>query len=389
MHIFRFALSGVVAATLAACGGGGADGAQTATPLSGVNTTIPGVAAPVTVPATPLVQLAPGSSHTMLAGETVLVPAGAVVTTTDNSTVTVNGHSNTVNVSAGARVVVPATASGAADNMVVAAGASPQYALTLQAQLLAGGGAIGDSAVVDGAGAQARFDGISQLALDSNGNLYASGRNAVRRITPDGYVSTVTGAVSVSGLAVGGGDILYGSGSFDGALYRGSVDGGLKPWLTGSFGGGRLAADGSGNVYLADFTGKRILKVDANGTMSVLVGAGLHGPSVLVLDRSGTLLVDDSDRVLKVRADGSVQTLAAVPQRIIASDGAMAVDAAGNVYVATDNDIRWITPDGSINLVRLSSGSTPYIMAMAALPSGGLYIGTGWAAPSQIWKLKL
>ena len=395
MRIIPFALSSVLLAVLAACGGGADQGqAQSAGASSAVTTVNTGTTAPVTVPAAPLLQLAPGSSHTMLAGETILVPAGAVVTTVEHSTVTLNGHNNTVSVSAGASVVVPATASGPADNMVVASGGTgPAVSLIYPAELLAGGGAIGDTTVVDGAGDQARFDAIGQLALDSSGNLYASGRNAVRRISPSGVVSTLPGSVAVSGLAVGG-DTLYGGGSYDGVLYRGNASDGLKPWVTSNFSGGRLAADGSGNVYVADFDGKRVLKFDASGAMSVLVGttAGLHGPSALVLDRSGTLLVDDRDRVVKVHADGSFDTLAAVPSRIIPSDGAMAVDAGGNVYVATDSDIRLIAPDGSVTPVRMSSGNAPffttYIVAMVALPSGGLYVGTGWAAPSQIWKLK-
>jgi hypothetical protein len=288
-------------------------------------------------------------------------------------------------------VVVAANATGAADNQVMAAGldGGTPYTVIVQAKLLAGGGSIGDSVVVDGLGGQARFDGIYQLALDSAGNLYASGRDAVRQITPGGMVSTLTGAVSLGGLAVDGAGTLYGSGSLDGGLYRGTINGGLKPWLSGSFGGAQLAADGAGNVYVADFAGKRILKVSAAGQVSEFVGAsaGLHGPSALALDRTGALLVYDSDNVRKVLPDGSVHAVAAIPQRIIPSDGAIAVDAAGNVYAATDSDIRWITPDGKVNSIRLASGSMPYIVALAAAPSGGVYIGTGWAAPSQIWLL--
>lgn len=44
----------------------------------------------------------------------------------------------------------------------------------------------------DGKGEEAQFNGLSELDFDDNDNLYVAdtGNNAIRKITPDGQVST-------------------------------------------------------------------------------------------------------------------------------------------------------------------------------------------------------
>lgn len=59
---------------------------------------------------------------------------------------------------------------------------------------------------VDGVGANARFYSLSALAVDKSGNVFAadSGNNAIRRITPDGVVTTVAGTLSKTQGSVDG-----------------------------------------------------------------------------------------------------------------------------------------------------------------------------------------
>ena len=45
----------------------------------------------------------------------------------------------------------------------------------------------------DGFGASATFDWISAMAVDSNGNIYLCDANAIRKITPAGQVTTLSG----------------------------------------------------------------------------------------------------------------------------------------------------------------------------------------------------
>ena len=63
--------------------------------------------------------LGPGQSATIAHGQTLHVPAGTVVDS-NGSQITVNGHQNTIHVVAGATVTVAASASGPADNLVIA-----------------------------------------------------------------------------------------------------------------------------------------------------------------------------------------------------------------------------------------------------------------------------
>ena len=56
----------------------------------------------------------------------------------------------------------------------------------------------GKPGLVDGPGGQARFHTPSGLAIDSDGNLFVAdtGNHAIRRISPDGTVSTIAGGES-------------------------------------------------------------------------------------------------------------------------------------------------------------------------------------------------
>ncbi|NVD71111.1 hypothetical protein HUX88_11145 [Duganella sp. BJB1802] len=383
-------------AGLSACGGGGGGAA------GGVTQT---AAQPATAVPAALAAVAPGTAHTMAANETVLVPAGAVVSGPDGSTITINGQSNTINVSAGAVVTVPATATGAATNQVAARAAS--QATILVSEPIAGGGMIGGEAPVDGDGSQARFSGIYQLVADRTGNLFASDRNGIRQIAPTGAVTTLrsTPAAAFDGLALDAAGNFYGAGVYDDTIYRRPPDGVVKPWFTGWNGGVRpqasvrLAADGAGNVYLADYFGKRILKFSAAGVRSVLAGGGagdgndgvgaqaaFHGPTALAFDATGALLVNDSDAVRRVLPDGTVKTVARIPKRIIPPDSPIAVDAAGNAYVAGDSDLRLVKPDGSVTVLQMMGG-LPYTTALAIGGDGRLYAGTGWSAPVRLWKI--
>lgn len=398
MISYRVLLGSVAMLALAACGGGGAGVA------GGPIVVAPVIAAPESNQGG--VQVIPaGGSHTMAAGEKVLVPAGTTVIS-NGSSVILNGSNNTVNVAPGAVVRVPSSATGKADNTVVASAAAP--GLAVNAQVIAGPSAMGAYDPVDGTGDQARFGRIGQLALDGTGNLLAADRGRVRRITPDGVVSTLAASVVLTfdGVAADGQGNIYGSDSVSNVLYRRSPDGTVKPWgpdwsRQAVSMGGRLAMDGAGTVYRADFENRRILKITAAGVLSVLAGGGsgdgndgvgvnaaFHGPCALVLDPSGALLVNDSDAVRKILPDGTVTTLARIPKRVIPVDGSIAVDH-GYIYVATDSAIVRVAPDRSSTTMHFANGAVPYILTLVADGHGTLYAGTGWSSPAQVWKIAL
>ncbi len=254
-------------------------------------------------------------------------------------------------------------------------------------------GAAGVQGSSDGPAASARFRYPAGLAFDSKGNLFvADGTNAtIRRITPEGMVSTVAGQVLTPGTADGNGTAAQFSAprglAFDssGNLWvadsgnhtirrittdgtvttvagragtRGSADGAAAAatfaWPDG------LAFDGAGNLYIADTGNDTIRVMTADGLVSTFVGragypgstdgtlttARLSGPAGLSFDGAGNLFVteDDGDRVRIVTRQGSVSTIAGY-FTAGASDGlrpdsrlwgatAVAADALGNVWVA-------------------------------------------------------
>ncbi len=53
----------------------------------------------------------------------------------------------------------------------------------------------GTRGYTDGTGTQAQFNGVESMTLDNNGNIYASDKNnyRIRKITPEGVVTTVAG----------------------------------------------------------------------------------------------------------------------------------------------------------------------------------------------------
>jgi len=120
-------------------------------------------------------------------------------------------------------------------------------------------GEAGQRGSSDGTGAQARFDlpdsglqfnDASGLATDGAGNVYVADTNnhTIRRITPEGVVTTLAGS----------------------AGERGSTDGiGAEARFDRPQG---LATDGRGNVYVADTGNHTIRKITADGAVSTIVG---------------------------------------------------------------------------------------------------------------------
>lgn len=157
------------------------------------------------------------------------------------------------------------------------------------ASLLAGApGALGH---VDGPGSTARFGVLGNMALDAAGNLYVvDGLHdsvtgigpTIRKITPAGVVSTVTGQAGLPAALVDG---PAGSARLAGAGIS-AWYGGLLPVGSdfaseagdGYAGTASLAADGKGNLYLTDPVNSVIRKIAADGSVSTVVGqVGLRG----------------------------------------------------------------------------------------------------------------
>ena len=145
---------------------------------------------------------------------------------------------------------------------VCAALAAIASAQTYKISTVAGGTDAGDGL----AAAAAELSSPEGLAIDAAGNVYISDSadNRVRKVSPDGVVTTVAG---------------------DG--YPGSRDNELNfPY--------GLAVDSAGALYIADLGNARIRKVAADGTVTTVAsGPPLVAPRNLAADRDGNLYVSD------------------------------------------------------------------------------------------------
>ena len=208
----------------------------------------------------------------------------------------------------------------------------------------------GNRGYADGVGTEARFNGPKGLGVDSKGNVYVTDKNnlRIRKVTPDGVVSTLAGGT------------------------KGCTDDmGDKARFQHPQG---VVVDSSDNVYVADTHNNRIRKITSEGEVSTIAGNGRKGfrdgkeawfnwPKGLGVDSKGNVYVADSNnhRIRKILSGGEVITFAGDGKEGHA-DGkgaeaqfsypiGVAVDGEGNIYVAdTLNDmIRKVTPDGVVS----------------------------------------
>ena len=160
----------------------------------------------------------------------------------------------------------------------------------------------GSEGFADGAGAQASFNTPSGLARDADGNLYVAdtGNNRIRKVTPEGVVSTVAG----DGTA----------GNADGPAAQAQFNGPIG-----------VAVDKQGNIYVADTYNDRIRKISSDGHVITIAGAGTPGyadgaanaalfdtPCGIAVADDGSLIVADTGnhQLRKITTDGNVTTLA-------------------------------------------------------------------------------
>jgi hypothetical protein len=264
-------------------------------------------------------------------------------------------------------------------------------------------GVPGNVGTNDGAGSVAQFSDPHGIAVDKAGNVYVTeiGNYSIRKITPDGVVSTLArlGPISTSWNPFGGGpwDVavdeagnLFVTDTPKHTILRMSPDGAVTT-IAGLAGvAGRtdgtngtalfntpsgLAVDRAGVLYLADWENNQIRKINQDGVVTTLAGDGTSGyrdgrwtkaqfylPVGIALDGAGNVYVADegNNTIRKVSMDGVVTTLAGggswrnldgtgSAARFSAPHGG-AVDHAGNIYVADmdGNRIRRITPDGVV-----------------------------------------
>jgi sugar lactone lactonase YvrE len=164
----------------------------------------------------------------------------------------------------------------------------------------------------DGSAARAQFHAPSGLALDRAGTIYVAdtGNNAVRRVTPDGQVSTLASELNGPvGVAVDAFDRVVVSDTYNDRLVRIDAEGRVHPLpldvvLDTPTG---IAIDPGGTVYVADTGNDVIRAIAADGLVTTLDAAaigGLRRPIGVAVDSAGMVYVtDESARVIELRVD--------------------------------------------------------------------------------------
>ncbi|WP_108840578.1 IPT/TIG domain-containing protein [Aquimarina sp. Aq78] len=212
------------------------------------------------------------------------------------------------------------------------------------------------SGFADGQSSAAQFYDPSSIAIDTDNNLYVTDTNnhKIRKITPQGVVSTLAG--STSGFADG----------------QGSVAQFNRPYA--------IAIDTDNNLYIADSYNHKIRKITPEGVVSTLAGntegfadgtgtmAKFSYPLGIAIDLDSNLYVTDYEnhKIRKITPQGVVSTMAGSTLGSADGIGTLAqfnfplgitIDTDSNLYVAdTENHkIRKITPQGVVSTL---AGST-------------------------------
>lgn len=224
-------------------------------------------------------------------------------------------------------------------------------------------GFAGDS----GKAAEAQINYPLGLAIDNSGNVFIADHfnHRIRRVAADGTITTVAGSDSI------------GSTGDDGPATSAKLN-----YPSG------VAIDSSGALYITDTMNHVIRKVVVGGNITLFAGqrgvsgflekdaknefldakdAQLNAPTGIAIDSSGNLYFCDTrnHRVRKIGTDGKIQTIAGTGEKGETGDGGkaveaklnsptgVAVDAAGNVYIADqmNHRVRKVDKDGIISTV--------------------------------------
>jgi len=218
-------------------------------------------------------------------------------------------------------------------------------------------GTPGKKGTADGPAATAQFAGVGGVAVDSLGNIFVadSGNYTIRKITPEGIVSTFAGLAGTRGDGDGTGSAAR--------LYDPQ----------------NLAIDSANNIYVPDGAGNVVRMITPGAVVTTLAGSGTAGsadgtgtaaefndPTGIAADMFGNVYVADygNNTIRQIAPGGVVTTLAGSPLASGSADGngssatfngpaGVGVDSSGNIYVADqlNSTVRKVSPTGFVSTV--------------------------------------
>jgi uncharacterized protein (TIGR03437 family) len=269
-----------------------------------------------------------------------------------------------------------------------------------------------------------QFNNVIRYVVGGNGNISTIAGNGIAGFTKDGITAITSELASPSGVWLDGLGDVYIADTQNSAIRRVAATTGIITTVAGTEGAagyqgdgfGALSAellrpssivfDSAGNFYIADSGNNVIRKVTAStgnistyagdfntpgytgdGKPATAVGVGLNDPVAIAIDSAGNLYIADTNNnvIRKVTAStGIITTIAGNGTSGFTGDGGtavfaqlshpkgVAVDSAGNVYIADtfNQRIRRVTPNGIISTV-VGTGATTN-SSLSNIGDGGL-----------------
>lgn len=199
----------------------------------------------------------------------------------------------------------------------------------------------GEYGFADGVGAEAKFGTLSALAIDAHDTLYVAdtGNNAIRRITPDGRVTTIAG----DGVAG------YQDGPGPQARFNAPIG---------------IAVDTSGRVIVADTYNDRIRAIAPDGAVTTIAGSAEPGlldgaadlarfdtPCGVAIDASGRIYVaDTANNIIRIVDQTAQHDASGAAAAAVATTTASAV-------ITTVSTPQWAFPEALVRPVGISVGA--------------------------------
>ncbi len=231
--------------------------------------------------------------------------------------------------------------------------------------------------IVDGGPAiSAALGFVTGIAVDKSGNLFIAdlGYNRIRKVSADGLITTVAGGGGSSGPSGDGGPATKAQLSPRGV----AVDGGGNLFIADT-GYGRIRKVSPDGI-ISTVAGSRAFSA-SSGDGGLATSAFLSAPTSVTVDSAGNLFIADpgvnffadelpvlpccDHRIRKIPPDGIITTIAGTGTPGFSGDGgpastaalngpaSLAVDSADNIYVADtlNNVVRILRPSGRSLLI--------------------------------------
>ncbi|HWF07133.1 MAG TPA: NHL repeat-containing protein [Bryobacteraceae bacterium] len=216
------------------------------------------------------------------------------------------------------------------------------------------GNGVNDYAGDGGSALNAALSNPLGVAIDGSGNLYIAdtGNDRIRKVAPAGLI------ISIAGNGTNG--------------YAGDGGPASAAELNAP---SRIAVDTEGSIYFSDTGNNVVRRISTGGTITTVAGNGQYGfagdgsqavaamlanPQGLAVDAQGGVIIADADnrRIRYVDTNGVITTIAGNGSNTLSGDGRpplstgfgspadVAVDSAGNIYIAdsADGRVRVIKP---------------------------------------------